>query len=158
MISELALRSSSDEPAPGLFDAVAGALDALAQADASRSVEAGLAGAWFIVATLGFAPAIDLCANCHADLDAAQSAAFSHTAGGALCRACGMLAPSSRTIPSGARATLRAWIAGEEAPSMSAAEARAHQRLLREFVQEHITGDKNLRAFQVWERGEWNAA
>ena len=158
MISELALRSSSDEPAPGLFEAVAGALDVLAHSDPSRSVEAGLAGAWFIVSTLGFAPAIDLCANCHADLDPGQSVAFSHTAGGALCRACGMLAPSSRTIPPSARAALRAWIAGEEAPALEAAEGRAHQRLLREFVQEHITGDKNLRAFQVWERGEWTAA
>jgi DNA repair protein RecO (recombination protein O) len=158
MISELALRSSSDEPQPGLFDAVEGALDKLAQADPSRSIESGLSGAWHIVATLGFAPSVDICANCHADLDPAQSVAFSHAAGGALCRACGTLAPSSRVIPPAARAALRAWTNGEEAPPLSVAEARAHQRLLREFIQEHVTGDKNLRAFQVWERGEWNAA
>jgi DNA repair protein RecO (recombination protein O) len=158
MISELALRSSGDEPASGLFDAVAGALDNLAQAPPERSVEAGLAGAWFIVATLGFAPAVDLCANCHADLDPGQSVAFSHAAGGALCRACGILAPSSRIIPPAARDALRAWTSGDAADALAPAEARAHQRLLREFVQEHITGDKNLRAFQVWERGEWNAA
>jgi DNA repair protein RecO (recombination protein O) len=158
MISELALRSSSDEPAPGLFDAVAAALDNLAHAAPERSIEAGLAGAWLIVATLGFAPAVDLCANCHADLDPAQSVSFSHAAGGALCRACGMLAPASRTIPPAARDALRAWTSGEDAVALAPQEARAHQRLLREFVQEHITGDKNLRAFEVWERGEWNAA
>jgi DNA repair protein RecO (recombination protein O) len=158
MLSELALRSSSDEPAPGLFDAVEFALDNVARAEPARTVDAGLAGAWFIVGTLGFAPAIDLCANCHADLDPEKSVAFSHTAGGALCRACGALAPAARTLPASARNALRAWTAGEETLPLTAAEARAHQRLLREFFQEHVTGDRDLRAYQVWERGEWNAA
>lgn len=158
MIAELALRSSGEEPAPGFFDAVESALDNLARAEPSRTIEAGLAGAWYMIATLGFSPATDLCANCHADLDPEQSAAFSNAAGGALCRACGMLAPGSRVIPAAARNALRLWLNGEDASPLTAGEARAHQRLFREFFQEHVTGDRDLRAYQVWERGEWNAA
>ena len=69
MIAELALRTSSDEPAPGLFDSVELAFDNLAAAPPTETVVAGLAGAWHIIATLGFTPALDLCANCHAGLD-----------------------------------------------------------------------------------------
>ena len=158
MISELALRSTSDEPLPGLFDAVELALDKLTRAEPSRTIEAGLAGAWYIVGTLGFAPALDVCANCHAELLPDESCSFSHVAGGALCRACGTLAAGSRVIPASARNAIRAWVTDEEGPLLSDAEARAHQRLLREFFQEHVTGDRNLRAYQVWEHGEWNAA
>jgi hypothetical protein len=37
-------------------------------------------------------------------------------------------------------------------------EARAHQRLLREFFLEHIAGDRELKAYGVWEHGAWSAA
>jgi uncharacterized protein YpbB len=37
-------------------------------------------------------------------------------------------------------------------------EARAHQRLLREFFLEHIAGDRELKAYVVWEHGAWSAA
>jgi DNA repair protein RecO (recombination protein O) len=33
---------------------------------------------------------------------------------------------------------------------------RAHQRLLREFVREHLADDRPLRAFDVWERDDWS--
>src|SRR5678816_2663704 len=78
MIAELALRTSSDEPSPSLFDAVELALDNLASASSEQTVAAGLAGAWQIIATLGFSPALDLCANCHADLNPEAAVAFSH--------------------------------------------------------------------------------
>jgi hypothetical protein len=50
------------------------------------------------------------------------------------------------------------WIAGEEGATLSTTEARAHQRLLREFFQEHLGSDRELRAFRVWEQGAWSAA
>ena len=157
MIAELAMRSSSDEPAPGLFDAVENALDNLAGADASDSVSAGLAGAWQIIAALGFTPALDMCANCHADLDKDATVAFAHNAGGALCESCGRVASGSRRIPREARNALRSWIGGGEV-SLTDADARAHQRLLREFFLEHVAGDRELKAYVVWERGGWTAA
>jgi DNA repair protein RecO (recombination protein O) len=34
-------------------------------------------------------------------------------------------------------------------------DVRAHQRLLREFLREHLADDRPLRAFDVWERDDW---
>lgn len=158
MIAEMALRASSDEPAPGMFDAVEHALDALAAAAPEMSVSAGLAGAWEIIAALGFTPALDMCANCHAELDPSAAVAFSHAAGGALCPRCALLAPGSRTLPPDARAALRSWVEGNAGAPLSLQEAKAHQRLLREFFLEHVAGERELKAYMVWERGAWTAA
>ena len=35
---------------------------------------------------------------------------------------------------------------------------RAHQRLLREFLSEHLADGRPLRAYDVWERNGWSAA
>src|SRR5512141_2169492 len=158
MIAELALRTSSDEPAPGLFDSVERALDNLAAAPPGETVVAGLAGAWHIIATLGFTPSLDLCASCDAVLDPSASVAFSHSAGGALCERCGSLASGSRVLPANARNALREWMNGERTVNLSSQEARAHQRLLREFFQEHIGSERELKAYGVWEQGAWSAA
>lgn len=158
MISELALRASSDESALGLFESVELALDELARADAVNTVSAALGGAWYIISTLGFAPSIDFCANCHADIPADADAAFSHSAGGALCARCARLASGTRSLPSAARGAIREWIAGEPGARVSGAEARAHQRLLREFFTEHLGDRRELKAYSVWEHGNWTAA
>lgn len=159
MLAELALRTSSDEPAPGLFDSVELALDRLAHAAPSDSISAALGGAWNVIATLGFTPALDVCANCHSPLDPAARVAFSHAAGGALCVKCGAQATGSRTIPADARDALRQWTtSSDDVTALSDVQARAHQRLLREFFQEHLGTDRELRAYRVWESGDWSAA
>ena len=158
MIAELALRTSSDEPSPTLFDALELALDNLASAGADQTVAAGLGGAWQLIAALGFSPSLDICANCHAELDESATVAFSHAAGGSLCERCGQLASGNRTIPASARSVIRAWIDGESQMALSPQDARAHQRLLREFFLEHIAGDRELKAYVVWEQGAWTAA
>ena len=158
MIAELALRVSSDEAAPGLFDSVEYALDNLAAAPPGEVLTVALAGAWHIVSTIGFSPSLDVCANCHADLDPSASVAFSHSAGGALCERCGTLASSGRVLPASARRALREWIEGERGTLLSPQEARAHQRLLREFYLQHVGAERELKAFAVWEHGSWSAA
>lgn len=158
MIAELALRTSSDEPASGLFDAIELALDTLAAASPDETIDIALSGAWNMVAILGFTPALDVCANCHAELDPGARVGFSHSAGGALCARCGALAAGSRVIPAAARDALREWMSGGRAVPLDAPGARAHQRLLREFVQEHLGTERELRAYRVWEQGEWSAA
>lgn len=158
MIVELSLRTSSEEPGPGLFDAIEHALDGVAAAAAGETIDAALSGAWHIVATLGFTPALDLCANCHAELDPSARTGFSHAAGGALCARCGSLAAGSRVLPPSARDALREWMNGGQGKALDDSGARAHQRLLREFVQEHLGGGADLRAYRVWEHGEWSAA
>ena len=152
VIAELTLRFGRDDADPDLFDATATALDDLAAAATTEAREAALAGAWRIIATLGFAPGVDICSECHAALAPNDAVLFSHPAGGAVCQRCARLAPSGRRLPAGARAALRAWSSGERAPVVDDAELRAHQRLLREFLREHLNDDRPLPAFEMWEQ------
>ena len=157
MIAELTLRFARDVADPGLFDAVETALDNLAAAAPTRARDAALGGAWRILAELGVAPAVDECAECHSAIDPLAQAMFSHRVGGMLCERCGRMAAAGRLLPRSAREALRDWLAGETHDVSDAGEARAHQRLLREFVREHLADDRPLNAFDVWERGTLEA-
>ncbi len=151
-IAELTLSFAREAADPGLFDAVEWALDAIGVAPPDEARTATLAGAWRILRELGVAPTVDNCAECGAVVDADAQAMFSHPAGGTLCDRCGHLARGGRRLPPSARAALRAWLGGEPYALATADEARAHQRLLREFLREHLTDERPLRAFDAWER------
>jgi DNA repair protein RecO (recombination protein O) len=149
-IAELTLRFARDAADPGLFAAVSASLDEIGNAQPERAREATLAGAWRILAELGVAPTLDDCAECHSQVDAATPAMFSHPAGGVLCERCARLA-RGRVLPVSARDALRAWLAGMPSPLLDVQEGHAHQRLLREFLREHLADDRPLRAFEAWE-------
>jgi DNA repair protein RecO (recombination protein O) len=155
-IAELTLRFVRDAADPALFTAVADALDAIGAAKAGAAREATLAGSWRVLAELGVAPAVDSCAECHASIAEGSTAMFSHPAGGALCTRCSRLARSGRVLPASARTALRAWLSGQLVDLSNDAELRAHQRLLREFLREHLADDRPLRAFDVWEHAAWS--
>jgi DNA repair protein RecO (recombination protein O) len=157
-LAELTLRFAQAENGDVIYDGIIEAFDALAHAPLGGAREAALAGAWALVARLGFAPSLESCAGCHASLGADEPAAFNHQAGGLLCERCARFAPGSRLLPPSARATLLLWIAGERTENATDAELRAHQRLLREFLGEHLTDGRPLRAFDVWERARWSTA
>lgn len=150
-IAELTLRFGRDEADVGLFDAVAAALDAISVAAPEEALAATLGGAWRIVVELGFAPALDLCADCHTPLASEDTVMFSHRAGGALCLRCGRVAPAGRKLPPDARNSLRAFIEGQHTPALDDGSVRAHQRLLREFLAEHLADGRPLRAMELWE-------
>lgn len=157
VLAELALRFGRDEPDPSWYATLVAALDAVEGAPAGMAREAGLAGAWALVGALGFTPSLDDCARCGRALDADADARFSQPLGGALCEPCGRLGGATRSVPAAARAALRVWlgadphdIAGEIVP-MQGGLVRAHQRLLREFLREHLTDGRPMRAFEVWE-------
>jgi DNA repair protein RecO (recombination protein O) len=151
-IAELTLAFSREASADtALYDAVADALEAIASAPVDQTRAAVLAGAWRIVAELGFAPTLDECADCHAPLPVDDVVMFSHPAGGALCARCGRLA-RGRVLPPTARRAVRTWVAGGAVSLADSAEARAHQRLLREFLGEHLLDGRPLRAFDAWTR------
>jgi DNA repair protein RecO (recombination protein O) len=152
VLAELALRFSSDDPHPGLFDAFAAGLDAIGAAETDDTVSRTLGAAWHIVGELGFAPALDVCANCHTPLADDARTPFSHVAGGALCDRCARLVPGARPIPPEARQILAHWLAGSPAELSTAAEGRAHQRLLREFLDQHLSEGKKLIAYGMWEQ------
>ena len=172
-IAEIVLAFGREGADETLFDAVARALDALATRSGFAAREATLAGIWQIVAALGFGPALDDCAECNAPLAAVETALFTHSAGGVLCKRCASMSAGGRRLPAPARAAITGWMqgtdpddavvrtprprAGAEAP-LGDSDARAHQRLLREFLGYHLHDGRTLRAFDMWERAGWSAA
>jgi DNA repair protein RecO (recombination protein O) len=157
-IAELALRFAGEEGSPQLYDTVSGVLDQIAGAAPEDTVGVGVAGCWRIISVVGFSPELSSCALCHAPLRESEDAMFSPAAGGVVCPACSKLAPGGRRIPATARAAMSRWISGEDQPSLTDAEGRSHQRLLREFLDAHMPDDRPLRAFAVWEHERWSAA
>jgi len=163
-VAELMLRFDRDDVQPALYETLVVALDRVAAAPAGETREAGLAGAWALIGELGFAPTIAECASCHASVDLAREAAFSHPAGGTLCDACARLAGARRQLPAPARQALDAWLRNrdggvhnESGVALDDPSARAHQRLLREFLREHLTDGRPLRALEAWEGDRWLA-
>jgi DNA repair protein RecO (recombination protein O) len=154
-IAELGMRFGTSEGHADLYDALVATFDAIGQSLANASIDAALAGAWQIVSEMGFAPALEVCASCHAPIPDDAPASFSHPAGGVLCRRCTSLAGSSRLLPAEARGALRAWVAGSRASLSDDLARRAHQRLLREFLSQHLADGRPLRAYDVWERNSW---
>ncbi|HJU89764.1 MAG TPA: DNA repair protein RecO [Gemmatimonadaceae bacterium] len=157
VLAELVLRFATDASQPELFDSLAEALDAVALAPEDRTREASLAGAWRLVSELGFAPAVEVCGTCHSALESGTSLMFSNDAGGVLCTRCARLHPGGRSLPSEARGAIIAWTGGDRVDRLTTPDARAHQRLLREFLQHHLADGRALRAFDSWERGAWTA-
>jgi DNA repair protein RecO (recombination protein O) len=157
-IAELMLRFVRDDAAPEVYDALIAALDRLAAAAPGEGATATLAGAWHIVAQLGVAPALDTCAVDGVPVERGADAAFSHAAGGVLCPSCAA-ARGGRRFPWSAREALLVWTDGEGVVVLDdAATAKAHQRLLREYLQQHLADGRTLRAFDAWERESWVTA
>jgi DNA repair protein RecO (recombination protein O) len=153
-LAELVLRfSGADDVSVVLFEVLASALDRLSVAQDEQAAEATLSGAWRLVAELGFAPTIDSCAACHAPIDIAGDLPFSHTAGGVLCERCARLYPGGRRLPLEARRAIGEWAQGGRQEHADPKATRAHQRLLREFLQQHLADGRPLRAFDAWEQG-----
>ncbi len=156
-IAEIVLRFGAGHGDALLFDAVAGAFDALSLAPPADARAETLRGAWHVVATLGHAPIVDACAECGSGIDDAP-ALFAHAAGGVLCPRCATLSAGGRKLPASARAAIAAWSAGAAASVPSDTEGRAHQRLLREFLEYHLHDGRSLQAYDLWEGAAWPAA
>ena len=150
-LAEICLRFGTEATA-GVHDALAAALDRIGSGPEDDVTAAVLAAGWRIVGELGFAPTLDTCALCHRELQPDEDVRFAHRSGGAVCATCRSLVPGARTLPAAARATLLTWMAGQENPLPDAPTARAHQRLLREFLEEHLGEGRAFTAFQAWER------
>ncbi|MEP6765917.1 MAG: DNA repair protein RecO [Gemmatimonadaceae bacterium] len=152
-LAECVLRVVHDESAPAVFDGIVQGLNQIAAAEPQNAAAAGLGALWSLVSVVGFAPTVDVCANCHADLSPFEDASFGHRSGGALCSNCAYSTPGSRRLPAGARAALRSWLSGESVSLGSEGERRAHQRLFREFLAQHLPDNRPMPAYAIWEQG-----
>jgi DNA repair protein RecO (recombination protein O) len=153
-IAECALRLVHEEAAPTVFETLVTGLDQLAEAASAETVSVSLGALWRLVSEIGYRPSMGHCAECHAAVDVQREARFSVSAGGALCALCARRAPGARLLPPDAWAALEGWLTGQGV-SLDAAAGRAHQRLLREFLQAHLPERRPLKAFLVWEQGHW---
>jgi DNA repair protein RecO (recombination protein O) len=153
-VAECVLRLLHEEAAPQAYGSLVAGLDRLAVAPPDETITATLGALWQVVAEVGFRPAVDQCAECHAGIPPADEARFHHAVGGALCALCAPRLPGGRLLPAEARRALRQWLAGDLAP-IDPFASRAHQRLLREFLGQHLPDQRPLKAFMVWEQGRW---
>jgi DNA repair protein RecO (recombination protein O) len=58
-------------------------------------------------------------------------------------------------LPPEARDALRRFLSGDAGAPLDDGATRAHQRLLREFLAEHLTDGRPLRALEMWEEQRW---
>lgn len=149
MLAELALHGLRESDHGNLFEALDQAFARLAAAGGLQARVEGLAAAWQLLTALGFAPALEQCAHCQASIDPDTDEFFSHAVGGVVCASCVGQARAGRRLPGLARAHLRAWLAGSRVDTHDDAMLRAHARLLREFIERHLT-DSDLRAYRAW--------
>jgi DNA repair protein RecO (recombination protein O) len=152
-LSELGMRCAPEDGGGAIHDVLAEGFDAVSVAAPHEVIPRTVTVAWRLAEALGFAPTLEHCAACHEALAPDAAVRFSPRAGGALCARCAALAPGARALPAEARAMLLAWGAGEAVIPEDAKVARAHQRLVREFLEEHLADGKPLRAWRDWESG-----
>lgn len=157
-LAECAMRVVHDEGSPAAFDAVSDGLDSIAAAEPHHAVSAALGALWQLVTAVGFAPTLDACANCDQQLSSIEDVIFSHEAGGALCARCARTVAGGRRLPASAVAALQAWLEGKTVQLENDGAGRAHQRLFREFLAQHVPDTRRTPAYTAWESGQLSAA
>ena len=156
-VAEFCMRFGQESETGHLYDTAIAALDGIGAAAEADVPSVSVAWAWRLVGELGFTPALELCALCHAALPPDAEVTFHHRSGGALCATCITQASGGRRLPAEARATLIGWLAGSPVPA-DARAIRSHLRLLREFLEEHLGDGRPLRAFVAWEERQHGRA
>jgi DNA repair protein RecO (recombination protein O) len=149
-LAECALRMVHDESAPQVYDGLLEAFRTVEQCEPSMATTATLGALWRLVRDVGFSPTLESCAECHDPIADDVDCTFSHAAGGALCVRCGRRSPGGRRLPASARASIAGWLRNETA-ELSHMDCRAHQRLLREFLGQHMSDHRPPRAYVSWE-------
>lgn len=165
-LTECVQRIVTEEQASAAFDTVARALRQLETREPSDVDETVLGAVWALVAELGLAPTLTRCASCNAEISATETAPFSHAVGGVVCPRCAGAVPAARRLPPEPRRVIAQWMTGGASdpvsgsdragggasrPPLAEAEAKAHQRLLREYLGQHLVDPRRLSAWQVWE-------
>jgi|SRR5687767_4231631 len=156
-LSEFMLRFAPPDPHPESFDLLLEGLAGLEAAAHAEAAATSLRALWQLVASLGFAPAMDECVRDGTPIPADGPLAFSTRDGGALCAACAAAADATR-LPAEGRAALDALLDPSlPLPALDDRNARAHRRLLARFIRFHLGDSAELPALQFWERRAWIA-
>lgn len=154
-VAELVQRLVVDDVADAaadIFDGIAAGLELLSAASGSETVPTTLGLLWRLVSTVGFRPELLSCVECHSPVPKDADLRFHAMTGGIICSNCASRLPGGRLLPASARTQLLEWLAGGS-PVVEPLMARAHQRLLREYVMGHLAERRALRAYEAWEVG-----
>ncbi|HEX8395689.1 MAG TPA: DNA repair protein RecO [Longimicrobium sp.] len=147
LLAEMVLRVGAEEAQPALYAALAGAWDAIAgAADGAEALAASLAGAWTLIGLMGFAPQLDECVVCGAEVQPADPVRFDAVAGGVACTRC---RPAGRVLEPESRSELRVLLAGE-VPAGGVGRPGTHRALLRAFLDAQVAHDKPFRALDLF--------
>lgn len=142
VLSEIVMRTGSEESQPGLFTVLRDSLSQLREAG-PESLELSILGhVWLLIDQLGFAPSLDECVQCDRSISPEADVRFDFGAGGVLCDACGAGAPG-RDLPAHGRAAVRDLLAGR---SPVVERTAAHWQLLRRHLEHHVV-DGRMRTF-----------
>ena len=146
LLAELVIRTATEEPHPALYATLVQAWDAVAQAAGpAEALARALAGAWGLVALLGFEPQAGACVHCGRALGDDEPARFDAAAGGVACTRC---RPAGRVLDPGSRAELRRMLAGE-APA-GVARPGTHGALLKAFLEAQLAHDRPFRSMELF--------
>lgn len=141
-LSEIVIRTGSEEAQPELFEQLRLALDTLADAAEADVETIILAEAWAVIAALGFTPSLEDCVSCARTIEADEDTRFSYGAGGALCADC-RDAGGGSALPAHARAALIEMINGRAVPLQLTA---GHWSLLERYLDHHVLEGSSLRS------------
>jgi DNA repair protein RecO (recombination protein O) len=158
LLSELMLRFAPANPHPESYDLFRDALAILEAAPAAAVEPLGLRALWRLVAALGFAPALSLCARDGAPVPEGGPACFSPQDGGVLCARCSR-GTVGASLSAADREDLAAFLDPAAAPpSLDERHLAAHRRLLERYIRYHLAEGAALPALEFWVNRSWAAA
>jgi DNA repair protein RecO (recombination protein O) len=142
LLSEIVLRTASEEPEPGLYDPFCAALQRIETASTEELENVLLAETWSLVGRLGFAPSLEACVQCSRTLAEDEDATFDYSAGGVRCHVCSSVI-AGRSLPAQARLDLMHFTRGIAVPLE---RTPAHWALLGKFLAHHVIEGAPLRS------------
>ena len=163
-LSEVMLKMAPPAPLPGAYETFIQGLDALAQAAPEQADAVAVRWLWLLVGVLGFAPQLDGCVRDGTAILEDSTVAFSAAEGGVLCASCAGPRPPTKLPPRAYRDLLDLNDTRANLPSLDAAHAAAHRRLVARFIRHHLDevvkngNEKRSSAIDIWERRAWATA
>jgi DNA repair protein RecO (recombination protein O) len=148
LMAELVMRFATEEPNPPLFTALTRSLDELTTCRPEEAPHVALAGAWQMVALLGYEPQLEACVGCGSEARPGEATRFDVEAGGVACTRC---RPHGRVVSAPARQALQQMIAGAAPdPAAPVGELSVLRALLRAFLNVHLAPGHPLRSLDLF--------
>ena len=149
LFADLVLHHAGEEPSELLFAGLDAALGRLAEAPPEAIPALILAGAWGLVALLGYAPELTVCVECGEELGHAEVGRLDYAAGGMRCPPCAGGNSGAPRIGPRAREQLGAFLQGKPVNGLD--RPATHVKVLRNYVNHHISGSRPLPSFPFLE-------